>query len=627
MRSTDVRRCVVLAAAIPGFLVSFAAGVGAQRVPARAGDLFLALDSGPAAATALRRPPPGSARERFVNVDLGRLETARVEAAVGDALPLLRLNLFDDVRFAAVVERTTPTSAGYSLSGRLDGADGTMSLVVHDGVVAGSVFAPGGTYEIRPAGDEVHVIRQVDPAARARLANDWRRPPPMPPAGPARAAPIDAPDPTVQRAQSSRPEDGSRIDVLVVYTRGAKAAYGGARGISAVIEHFVAQTNRAFADSGVLQRLHLVHAAEVGYAETESGFTDLDRLTDPADGHMDNVHRLRERYAADIVTLVVSVGPEFSYDVCGVASLIWSPRDAPHAFNVVVDACGALTYAHELGHNMGLWHDRYEVKVCSWCDSRQNNDLRELEPFPYSVGYVNQRAFEPDAPVSSRWVTIMAYSVQCADWNDEHGADFEFHCHGAPRFSNARRTYRGDPTGVPGTAPSRSLAGPADARRSLNNTRKVIANFRRAPCLSNGVRIRLQASNGQYVVAAGNGGGDVLADRSRVSPWGRFTVVDANGGCVEPGDTVSLHTSDGFYLRARQGGGSTLDATAPRATPWAQFVAGRHRGSGPLRGGDSLTLRAQSGHYVWAERGGGGTVRADRASPGGWGRFKVTHIR
>ena len=431
----------------------------------------------------------------------------------------------------------------------------------------------------------------------------------------------------MQRAAGPGPtEDGSRVDVLVVYTRKAKAAYGGARGISALIAHFVAQTNLAFADSGVLQRLHLVHTAEVAYAETESG-PDLERLRDPADGHVDNVHRLRERYAADIVTLVVSAGPEFSYDVCGRAYLIWHPHDAPSAFNVVVDQCGALTFAHEIGHNMGLLHDRYEEKVCSWCDSRQNHDLRRLEPFPYSVGYVNQRAFEPDAPVSSRWVTIMAYGTQCADWNDEHGADFGFYCHGAPRFSNPRRTYRGDPTGTAGAAPSPSVAGPADARRSLNSKRKVIANFRRAPCLRAGSRIRLQASNGQYVVAAGNGGGDVLADRSQVGPWGRFTVVDANGGCVEPGDTVSLHTSDGFYLRARQGGGSTLDATAPRATPWAQFIAGRHRGSGPLRGGDSLTLRAQSGHYIWAVGGGGGAVRADRDGPGVRGRFQVTHIR
>ena len=273
---------------------------------------------------------------------------------------------------------------------------------------------------------------------------------------------------------------------------------------------------------------------------------------------------------------------------------------------------------------MGLRHDRYVDRF---------SDLRELAPYPYSVGYLNQRMFEPDAPVSSRWWTIMAYASQCEDWANERGYDGVSYCwhSGGPgwvlRFSNPNRTYNSDPTGRPGSARSPSVTGPADARRSLNRKRRVIVNFRRAPCLRDGAGVRLQASNGQYVVAAANGGGDVLADRPRPSPWGRFTLVDANGGCVESGDVVSLHTSDGFFLRARRGGGSTVDATAPRATPWARFRVRRHRGSGPVRSEDGVTLQTRSGHYVWAERGGGGAVRADRTEPRVWGRFKVTRIQ
>ena len=237
---------------------------------------------------------------------------------------------------------------------------------------------------------------------------------------------------------------------------------------------------------------------------------------------------------------------------------------------------------------------------------------------------MNQRAFEPGAPESSRWRTIMAYPNQGID------AGFDRHFRRVLYFSNPDQTYSlaadtpGDPMGVPGDAPSSSVAGPADARRTLNETRRTVANFRVAPCLRDGMRIQLQASNGQYVVAAGNGGGDVLAAESRLGPWGEFTVVDANGGCVESGDVVSLHTSDGFYLRAREGGGSTLDATDPQPTPWARFVARRHRGAGPIRNLDSITLQAQSGHYVCAEQGGGGVVRADCDTPGTWGQFKVS---
>ena len=80
-----------------------------------------------------------------------------------------------------------------------------------------------------------------------------------------------------------------------------------------------------------------------------------------------------------------------------------------------------MTFAHELGHNMGLKHDRYT--------EHGGNNL----PYPYSVGYVNQRAFDSRAPESSRWRTVMAYNDQC----DNAG----FHCTQLFRFSNPDQTY------------------------------------------------------------------------------------------------------------------------------------------------------------------------------------------
>ena len=67
------------------------------------------------------------------------------------------------------------------------------------------------------------------------------------------------------------------------------------------------------------------------------------------------------------------------------------------------------TFAHELGHTMGLNHDRYAATRCPRCSDPPEQDLRKWKPYPYAFGYVNQRALEPDAPESSRWVTIMAY--------------------------------------------------------------------------------------------------------------------------------------------------------------------------------------------------------------------------
>ena len=243
-------------------------------------------------------------------------------------------------------------------------------------------------------------------------------------------------------------------------------------------------------------------------------------------------------------------------------------------------------FVHETGHQFELLHDRYET---------YNRDPEVfLDPglLPYAHGYVSP---------------------------NEGGG-------GLKSYSLPADTP-GDPMGVPGDEPSPSVAGPADARRTFNETRRIVANFRVAPCLAGGTQVRLQASNGQYVVALGNGGGAVVADRARPGAWGKLTLIDHNGGCVKRGDIVSLRTSDGFYLRAQRGGGLALDATASRATPWARSVLRRRRGGGAVRSGGSVTMQTHTGHYLWAEGGGGTASRADRRRPGTWGAFRVAGIR
>ena len=126
-------------------------------------------------------------RRRVVTVDLDRLDRAqasiaeslgrdprsksfapllprRAAAPVSDAT--LPLNLFEDVALTGTVEWTAPTSSGgYSLSGRLVGEPlGTVTLVVNGETVAGTVRTPGGTYQIRSAGDGLYAISEVEEA-------------------------------------------------------------------------------------------------------------------------------------------------------------------------------------------------------------------------------------------------------------------------------------------------------------------------------------------------------------------------------------------------------------------------------------------------------------------------------
>ncbi len=139
-----------------------------------------------------------------------------------------------------------------------------------------------------------------------------------------------------------------------------------------------------------------------------------------------------------------------------------SPEFSRSAFGLTKLACGSRIFAHELGHNMGLVHDRFQE-----CDGFTCG----VGPaYPYGYGYVNQRAFEAGAPESARWRTIMSYANQCDS--------APFHCEQLLRFSNAEQNYRGDPMGVPGDVASSSVTGPSDAARALNNARGIVAHFR-----------------------------------------------------------------------------------------------------------------------------------------------------
>ncbi len=258
----------------------------------------------------------------------------------------------------------------------------------------------------------------------------------------------------------------SVIDVAVFYTGEARADEGGTDEIKARIDEIVAATNMAYTDSGVNQTINLVHVREVTYTESDSLATDLSNLRDPSDGSMDHIHATRDLVWADIVMLLLSEA-----DADGVAGKAFSMTGlsttfADYAFGVSTVHAG--TFVHELGHIMGLAHDRYEH-----CEHDTSNPQCSALVRPYAYGYVNQEAFDNlvmTLLTGKNWRTVMAYNDQC----DDAG----FSCSQLQRFSNPNQTYRSDPMGVAGTQDTTDLDGPADAARTLNDTRPTVANFR-----------------------------------------------------------------------------------------------------------------------------------------------------
>ena len=324
------------------------------------------------------------------------------------------------------------------------------------------------------------------------------------------------------------PAEQSVIDVAVFYTSAAREEVGGIDEIETSIDLMVAETNTAYRNGGVNQRIKLVAVEEVvGYTQEvdtgsrEAASIDLGRLQSPSDGYMDDVHDTRDAVATDIVLLVRS-------GYLNLANWMATPSQTfdSQAFGVVIPD-NALTFAHELGHIMGLHHDRYVYCRDALCN---------VAPFPYAFGYVNQRAFDPNdpespnpdptVPTTARWRTIMSYFDQCY-------AAGNLSCPQLLRFSNPDQVHPdpgGDPLGKAGLEPSPAVDGPSDAVRMLNRTRGYVANFRSPP------DITVSFGAEQYTATEGGAAATVTV-RLSDAPGRAFaiplTATGATGAAVE----------------------------------------------------------------------------------------------
>ena len=397
------------------------------------------------------------AQPRMVRVDSAQLDHARQLVQQRQPAPAL-FNLLDDTVFHVVFERTAPTASGYTLAGRIaDVPSGRVVLVVNGGVLAGRIWTPQASYRIRARGADLHVIEKVDPSSALRLAE-----PRIPSLGGSRPAPA-------KPQSAAQEQDGvAQIDLLVFWTPAARRAVYGLAAMQADVDLKVAIANQAYADSGVALRVRLVGATEVNYEGATAD--DIDRLVDRAGGFLSEVHEIRDSYAADLVSGIVRFGGGLG----GIAQLMTQPDTsfASSAFSLVDVKALQTTLAHELGHNMGLNHDRYVAHAqrdfLIATGFLQPDDKISL--FPYGYGYVNQRAFSGDSPC---WRTIMAYPAQCFDAG-LLPVDL-------PRFSHPGQNHPspdGDPLGVPLDSPVTESSGPAHAVLGLNEARHVVASFR-----------------------------------------------------------------------------------------------------------------------------------------------------
>ena len=133
----------------------------------------------------------------------------------------------------------------------------------------------------------------------------------------------------------------------------------------------------------------------------------------------------------------------------------------------IQDGCSqGRTFTHEIGHNLGLLHDRHTTG-----DGRA---VRSLPIRPYGFGYVNQ-----DFGRTKCLKTIMAYANQCFDEGYSGRSIITELMFSNPKLQMGNEEDGFARAGVPGEEQTGDLDGPVDASRAIDDVWDIVSNLYR----------------------------------------------------------------------------------------------------------------------------------------------------
>ena len=261
---------------------------------------------------------------------------------------------------------------------RQDGGEYQVFITENEGAISGVIYTADAQFDVLVAPNQnVGRVRDKKAAGigRAMVPVHPEMLPPLP-----TFKPIERNDAKALAELKVLPAPQSVIDLMVAYTPGMTTRYGTEAAVVARINSLVAQTNTAYRNSEVAITLRLAGTPKVGYVDTTSNQTALEDLTPSIPEFsrsainppsLAGLPAMRETLQADIVILLrpfnstnhVNCGLAWTNGAVGFGIDIYSGwgygsvSDGIDAAGVT-GTCGDMVLAHEMGHIMGLKHDR-----------------------------------------------------------------------------------------------------------------------------------------------------------------------------------------------------------------------------------------------------------------------------
>jgi len=407
--------------------------------------------------------PINITRRRVVSLDNAAVARSFGADAVYSDGKMAPLNLFPDVVLDVRPDRRTQTRRGGTITegAVIDQPLGEAAFLEYEGTITAQISANGKFYHVYPGADGTTVIDEtvltsIGPKGRTDVVGPETQSLAKPGQAPANSG----------RGGLSTPQNAAvnaNITVLMLYTANVAADNPN---IVADIELVVARTNRAFIVSGINAQLHLVGTAQVTLDDTKCGGTPDNGgvVGDPCitamqqgiqgTGSLSGLQALRRDLGADITHIMVRGD---GGGVGGLAALGYQisdgSDDASQAYGWTrASTIGSIVFQHELGHNLGLRHDRFQI-------GKENGTAAQDQD---NFGFVDKTAKAQDS---------LAYQADCTDAN--------LTCDWVNSYSSSGRVWPGN-TAPAGRAMGVALgqSNPADNARVVNLSKEKAKAWR-----------------------------------------------------------------------------------------------------------------------------------------------------